>query len=207
MRKLLLLAGAAFMLSANSFGQSPVGKGSIIVDPYIGLPNWGNSMLYSSFDATLTGFSESEISNYKTVGGFMSYGGRFEYMVGDKIGVGLDGNYEVSGFRFDFESGSETYEYKYTAKKMRFMARFNYHFIQNDKFNMYLGLGIGYRNVVRTEETTQPGIEPMVYPGIVPVATRAGLGFRYYFIENLGVNAELGLGGGGIFQVGLSGKF
>ena len=41
---------------------------------------------------------------------------------------------------------------------------------------------------------------------ILPVAFRLGIGLRYYFIENLGVCVEAGIGGP-LVQAGLSEKF
>ena len=205
--------GAALTISTSSFAQSPVGEGNFIIDPYAGIPNWANSILYSNYDGT-----NSSVSNYKVVGGMLSYGGRLEYMIADNFGVGADVNYEVSGFEYDYvdstyNAGSGTYSTatyhdKYAAKKLRIMARLNYHFVQNDRVDAYTGFAGGYRNVNRSWESSNPNsVDDETNTTLIPVAIRLAIGTRVYFTENIGAHVELGLGGGAIFQFGLSAKF
>ena len=41
----------------------------------------------------------------------------------------------------------------------------------------------------------------------IPVAGRIGLGMRYFFTDNIGINLGVGFGQGGILNGGLSFKF
>ncbi|NBO62018.1 MAG: hypothetical protein EBU82_13845, partial [Flavobacteriia bacterium] len=95
MKKVLLSLGFA-ALSNFTFAQ--LGQGSITIDPYIGVPNWANSLLYNQYDG-----DDMNVQDYQVVGSMLSYGGRFEYMMSDKVGVGADINYEVSGFSYKFD--------------------------------------------------------------------------------------------------------
>ena len=158
MKKLLLIAGFSIgLVSVNA----QIIQGNVMIDPYIGVPNWANSLLYSQYDG-----SNTQVSNYRTIGSALSYGGRIEYMIADKVGIGADINYEVSGFSFDYvdyqydASGDYIYdingnaltaEYKdeYTAKKLRAMFRLNYHFFQSDKVDVYTGFAAGYKSAKR----------------------------------------------------------
>ena len=218
MKKLLLIAGFSIgLVSMNA----QIMQGNFIIDPYIGIPNWANSLLYGQYDG-----SSSTVSNYKTIGSALSYGGRIEYMIADKVGVGADVNYEVSGFSFDYTdyqydaSGAviyvngdpqfRSYTDKYTAKKLRAMFRLNYHFFQSDKVDVYTGFAAGYKSAKR-EYTTEPS-NPMstnesADKALVPISTRLAIGTKIYFTQNIGAHVELGVFGGGLIQFGLSAKF
>ena len=219
MKKLLLIAGFSIgLVSVNA----QIMQGNVMIDPYIGVPNWANSLLYSQYDG-----SNTQVSNYKTIGSALSYGGRIEYMIADKVGIGADINYEVSGFSFDYTvyqydaSGNYIYDMngnaltvdytdKYTAKKLRAMFRLNYHFFQSDKVDVYTGFAAGYKSAKR-EYTTEPS-NPMstnesADKALVPISTRLAIGTKIYFTQNIGAHVELGVFGGGLIQFGLSAKF
>ena len=218
MKKLLLIAVFSIGLVAMN---AQIMRGNFIIDPYIGVPNWANSLFYGQYDGT-----NMDVSNYKTVGGALSYGGRFEYMIADKVGIGADVNYEVSGFSYDYTdyqydaSGAviyvngdpqfRSYTDKYTAKKLRAMFRLNYHFFQSDKVDVYTGFAAGYKSAKR-EYTTEPS-NPMstnesVDKALIPISTRLAIGTKIYFTQNIGAHVELGVFGGGLIQFGLSAKF
>ena len=218
MKKLLLIAGFSIgLVSVNA----QIMQGNVMIDPYIGVPNWANSLLYGQYDGSYN------VNNYKTIGSALSYGGRLEYMIADKVGIGADINYEVSGFSFDYTddqydaSGAivydmngnavqTTYTDKYTAKKLRAMFRLNYHFFQSDKVDVYTGFAAGYKSVNR-ELTTTPS-NPMstianYNNALIPVTGRLAIGTKIYFTQNIGAHVELGVFGGGLIQFGLSAKF
>jgi len=48
-------------------------QGSFSVDPYIGVPNWANSLFYNQYDG-----NEQNIKDYTEVGGKLTYGRRIE---------------------------------------------------------------------------------------------------------------------------------
>lgn len=213
MKKIFTLIGAAILSTSSLNAQIPVEEGNMIIDVYAGIPNWANSMIYNQYDGNNT-----SVSNYKVNGGMLSYGGRFEYMLADNMGIGADVNYEVSGFNYDYISSiyNETtflyedrnYNLDYRAKKLRAMVRLNYHFVQNDRVDAYAGFGGGYKNVNRTYETSDPNYDDSDLMGaLIPVAFRLAIGTRIYFTDNIGAMIELGAGGGALLQFGLSAKF
>ncbi len=142
-------------------------------------------------------------------------GGRFEYLVTDKIGVGLDGNYTntyVSWKETDYISGSSTttalYSYKVSVPRYRIMPRFNFHFIkESEKFDGYFAVAAGYGGWSAKFETDDPNYQFASIKSLVPIAFRTAVGMRFFFIDNLGAKLEFGLGGGPLIAVGLSGKF
>jgi hypothetical protein len=212
MKKILTIIAAA-LLSSTLNAQTPVTMGDFIIDGYVGIPNWANSIIYNQYDGTST-----SVHNYKVNGGMLSYGGRFEYMVADKMGVGADINYEVSGFNYDYDTSVynptttnydiKTYNVDYKAKKLRAMVRLNYHFVQNDRVDAYAGFAGGYKYVNRIVTATDPNYNDASLKGaLVPVSLRIAIGTRVYFTDNIGGMVELGLGGGALLQFGISAKF
>lgn len=214
MKRLLTLVGAICFGSALN-AQTPVEQGNFIIDGYAGIPNWANAILYNNVEPDE---NQSNVQDYKVNGSMLSYGGRFEYMVADNMGVGADINYEVSGFNYDYDavtgydgSGNpiySTYNIDYRAKKLRIMARLNYHFVQNDRVDVYSGFAGGYKSVNRVTETTDPNYNDSELNGaLIPVSFRLAIGTRVYFTDNIGAMVELGAFGGALFQFGLSAKF
>ena len=197
-------------------------QGNISFDPYIGVPNWANSLIYNQYDG-----NQTNIQDYKVVGSMLSYGGRIEYMASDKVGIGADVNYEVSGYSykfddyvFDIDGNYVTdangdylitqYQTQYTAKKLRAMFRLNYHFVQEEKLDMYAGFAGGYKSVNRASETnptTSSYTDANLDGALVPVTLRIAIGAKMYFTQNIGAHVELGAFGGGLLQAGLSFKF
>jgi hypothetical protein len=201
--------------------DNPNGKGSIMIDLYIGFPNWGNPFWSKNFP------TDPYFINYKFVGGFHSLGGRVEYMISENLGVGADVNYEVSGNSFSFiapahdENGAqlfepngdwvmETYTKIVKVKNLRAMFRLNYHYVLSDKMNLYLGLAAGYKNINRSIELTPFSPSYIGYfsqPLPIPFTGRIAVGIKGYFTKNIGAHLELGAFGGGLIQTGLSVTF
>jgi opacity protein-like surface antigen len=185
-------------LQGTAFAQ--VEKGNILIDTYYGGPNLWKSVLE-------TFFVDNGSSNVQ-VGGIGPVGGRFEFMMADKVGIGADYNYTSVGISWsDADSSSSTiYNYDIKSKRNRFMARINIHFATQGAFDAYFGLGAGYNSVKYEFTSNRPGWDESI-PGLNPLAFRIALGARYYFIPNLGANMELGLFGGAIVHGGISLKF
>ncbi len=205
MKKKILLLGIILASSVSLFAQTEVAKGDIIIDPYVGVMQ--SNMLRSEPNDV------NEISNWKLNGGQLAYGGRFEYMLADKFGLGIDFNYVKSGSKYDYigtdgQGNPAAYTWDYTAKKIRAMVRMNYHFVQNETVDAYMGGGLGYKHTTRawtiSDPNDQSGLEQE--KALIPMAFRLAVGTRFYFTQNIGAMIELGLGGGTPLQFGLSVK-
>jgi len=199
-------------------------RGDILVDPYVGIPNYPNLGVSKMFSINTQG-SDS----YKLVGGFFSYGFRLEYMLTDKLGLGTDFNYVKSGYTSDYigyqydEFNNQLfdtngmallmpYSEKYTAERYRAMGRLNYYFSSNEKVNFYGGLGIGYYGVNRSFTTTPYDPSSASFINFVdevlfPISFRLAIGAKFYFTPNFGGHVEFGSFGGGTIQFGVSAKF
>ena len=219
MKKIYVLI---FAVIGGVSAKAQMGQGNISIDPYIGVPNWANSLIYDQYDG-----NQANTQDYKVVGSMLSYGGRIEYMASDKVGIGADVNYEVSGYSYKFDdyvydaNGNmltdangdyliTQYQTTYSAKKLRAMFRLNYHFVQEEKLDMYAGFAGGYKSVNRgseTNPTTSSFTDANLNGALVPVTLRVAIGAKMYFTQNIGAHVELGAFGGGLLQAGLSVKF
>ena len=212
MRKLTLaVIMGAFMMSANTASAQTMSEGNVAIDLYYGFPN-----LYTS--ALRTAYANSGSEENIKVGGIGPLGLRVEYMLADKVGLGADFGFNNSSVTYDYETtvlnpATSTYDpITYTdevkSTKIGFMVVFNYHFIDNDNLDFFGTVGAGYKNRTLSFNSTDPNFtEESVSLTTIPVSARVGLGMRYFFTDNIGINLGVGFGQGGIANGGLSVKF
>ena len=84
------------------------------------------------------------------------------------------------------------------------MPRFDFHFSGSDVFDAYFGVGAGYRDRTYYTKTLDPSYEDYNVNGVLPSALRLAVGGTYFLSDNIGLNMEFGLGGGGLIRTGLS---
>lgn len=108
----------------------------------------------------------------------------FEHGITDKIGVGALVGYTGAKTTIPF-FGDVKYKYIIVG------ARGSYHFLTEDKYDVYGGVMLGYNiaSVSFENEPTFPGLEPQAASG---VAFGGFVGGRYNFSEKLAVFGELG---------------
>lgn len=203
MRKFFTFLGLVSfsILGLNTNASAQVEKGNFIIDPYYGFPNFGKSLVSS------TGVDNGVVT------GIGPAGIRLEYMVADKFGLGVDFIYNSTNIEGTVDSLNsdgtvyDTYDLKVYAQRYRVHFRANYHFVQNDNVDAYLGVGAG-TNIRRIGYTTDyPNYDGDNATGaLIPFSMRLALGTRYYFTDNIGLNAEIGIGGP-VVSAGLSFKF
>lgn len=205
-----LLTISALMFGTSSASAQAVEQGNVIVDLYYGFPNLYTAVFKSTY---ANSGQETDLK----IGGLGPLGLRAEYMVADKIGVGLDVGFNNSFVKYS-ENTTEynsttgnydpvTYEYNFTTTKIGAIVTFNYHFLDNDKVDAYAVFGAGYGNRNFKFESTDPNYNTETIGGLIPVASKIGVGMRYFFTDNIGMNLALGFGQGGIVNGGLSFKF
>lgn len=219
------------LLLTDSFGQS-YKKNDLLLEPYVGFPNWSNSntsvSLFSNRVNLPTVFSEL---NYNDYGPF---GLKSEYFITPIKSLGIDfflKGYELSGsYLSDSVLNTQTQIYdkkythfKYTVNRVRIQLRYNYHFIKkNPKFDSYVGFGAGYNGnfsfLTTKDEGQTSSIDDKIKNGansgklnsfnssLIPISMRVCYGFHYNFTENFGLNTEFGIGGS-TFLLGISLKY
>lgn len=210
MKRILTVFSALVVILAagNKVNAQAATQGNVIIDPYYGFPNFGK-FYAKNFAENFSGI---------TVGGYGPAGVRVEYMLADKFGIGVDAIFngfdykgtvtDTIGYDGMGNAITDTYEGKVAMRRVRVQARFNYHFdVATPDLDLYMGLGAGLNS--RTIKYWEDGVEQTDYQvsGVfLPVSFRFAAGMRYYFTQNIGLNAELGIGGP-VMSAGLSFKF
>lgn len=208
MKHLLLVAGS-LLFTLSGYAQSTeaqpqpggqaedqatncIEKGNIIFDVYYGPAGPG-----------LAARVLAENDNGKT-----SYMGplgiRAQYMLSNAFGIGFDGHYATRGATWtSYDLSGDPYDASYKVVRIRAMARFSWEFLRTERFNMNWANSIGYKSLVRTWDDPFSTEEN---PGWNPIAFRTALGFRLFFTDNIGLNADIGFFGGAFVHGGLSVK-
>lgn len=208
MKKVLFkgMLALGFVMSMGAANAQAVSKGNLIIDPYYGAPNFGKRIISS-----LQVDGQNVVMN--GVKGIGPAGLRVEYMLADKFGIGADIIYNAASIDLTYDSlntdGSlyKRYTGTGTMNRLRVQARFNYHFVSTDELDAYIGVGAGSNTRFWTAKSNDPeyNFNRTGTATLLPVSMRLAVGMRYYFIPNLGINAEIGIGGP-LVSAGLSFK-
>ncbi|MBL4577297.1 MAG: outer membrane beta-barrel protein [Flavobacteriales bacterium] len=177
-----------------------VERGTVIIDPYYGFPLSGKAILdliFSPIDVSISGVGPT--------------GGRVEYMLADRFGIGVDYIYkQIQGEWSGVDSLSgNTYNYTGTVTRTRIHLRFNFHLLTStEELDLYVGIGSGTNNRKITLASKDDPRTKLTWNNVtlLPFSARAAFGMRYYFTNNIGINAEIGIGGP-LVLVGASIKF
>jgi hypothetical protein len=193
---LLVVVSVAFFVSDlsaqnNKISLPPdmsVNQYDIIAEAYYGYP-YLMGILYKQILADTFGLRK--ITNMNHIGF------KAEYMRWESLGLGVEYTYALLSMRYQGSNGKY-----YTAGigKKRILAKVSYHHSVDEHFDFYYTAGIGY--TITNFSTDEPGIKAEKI-NVNPVASRVGIGLRYFFNETFGLNAEAGLGGP-LIQIGIS---
>ena len=207
MKKITLgMAFLSLFLCLNAQAQV-YEKGNWLFDVYYGAPN-----LYT---ATFKGFYNDPAAGYinPTATSLGPMGIKGEYLLSSKIGIGLhvnDALSKVTGTYQAYDYSTSSYQnYTFTAKSnvIRIMPTINIHLGNSSWFDPYFSFGLGYNHRSTSLSTTDPsGSQNVTIKTLVPVATRAEFGMRFFFTKHLGANVFVGLPGGALVGAGLSVK-
>lgn len=99
--------------------------------------------------------------------------------------------------------------YKLGLPRLRILGKVNAHVLPNsEKSDLYFSLGLGYNglNPKLSKDDNEFGFSEKIPNLSLPIAFRLSAGYTYYFINNLGVTGEIGVGAP-IFSIGISGRF
>ena len=183
----ILFVGVLFFNTQPVKSQA-IEEGNVLIDAYYGFPNLLTAALKTSYA------NGTQVAGLK-VGGMGPLGGRFEYMLDEKIGLGLEVNYANSYVDWNEDSLNVTYNYRVSAPRYRIMPRFNFHFSNNESLDAYFAVGAGFKSTKYKFESNNPTYNPGSVTGIIPFTFRAAIGMRYFITDNFGLGGEFGLGG------------
>lgn len=203
-KKITILLSVLAMTIGYNVSAQAVSEGNIIIDPYYGYPNFGKTFA--------NGIAPSDLDGAK-ITGIGPAGLRAEYMIADNFGIGVDFIYNSTNLVGTIDSLNNdgtvhsTYDGKLFTQRYRVHLRMNYHFVQTDALDAYVGFGLGTNTRRIGFNTEYPNYDGFSATGaLIPISGRLALGMRYYFTENIGANVELGIGGP-VMSGGLSLKF
>jgi opacity protein-like surface antigen len=193
MKKLTLaiLAGTMALMPTMTKAQA-FEQGKSQVSLGYGFVN-GTQTLLSAYDEDL--YPDMENSALGPI--FLKY----EFGVSEHVGFGLNIAYANAEITYNdaFVDGEQSIKWWGTS----FNARVNRHFGSNDKFDPYIGLGIGYKIA---KWTFSDDDESGDIGALIPLGFEGTFGSRYMFTPNIGAFAEVGIAKG-IMQLGLNAKF
>jgi opacity protein-like surface antigen len=146
-------------------------------------------------------------ADYK-VKGVGPVGLMYEYMLSDVVGLGAEVGYasttvswEDSYYNYSTKK-DETYSYEWKFSTIRAMARANFHFLKIPSFDMYGLVSVGYRKTAYTFTSSDANYVAYNFNSPIPFGFKPGLGMRYFFTDNIGINLEIAAGtpvlGGGL---------
>jgi hypothetical protein len=161
-KKLLLLLFAAALLPCSSVGQS-ADKGNIQVELGGGL---GAYFYYSNID-----FGKG-IGAVSTVGKF-----KIDYTVQNQFSLALQGRLDKY-----IVQGDSTTSFVDAGSGAIFFTG-NYHLVNKEKFNFYVGAGVGIGGIGYSETDTAGNVGTFAAGGIPFIVD---VGIRKYFKEHLG---------------------
>ncbi len=184
-------------------------KGHFVIEGYYGFPNFGliNAQLIR---LAVKPIIEENVPNLSesvgvTLSGFGPAGGRMEYMVRNRIGLGVDFIYNSTSANFAIDSfnidstyfGQVGVGYKMTRIRVHF--RFNYHFCNTKRWDIYCGAGVGYNTRSHRFSASLSLLQDWnfakAFSFSYPYSARTSIGFRFYPVRMIGIGMELGLGG------------
>lgn len=136
------------------------------------------------------------------------YGLSFERLIFNKIGLGVEINRGTASVNFKSPdiTGNVLYNYKYLFTTVRAMVKVNYHLFESEDFDVYIFGAAGYKFSDYKLYTNDAAEYNRSISKTSPFALKAGVGGRYFFTNNFGLNLEASVGSPYI-SAGLSYKF
>ena len=201
---LLLISTAKAHLAEKNTGVIQVGYGYPSVMTILG------QMLKFGFTMGTDPETSTSSFSYKGVGPFH---GRFEYMLGGRVGLGLSTNFEKGTFTLeqtytDFDDNFVSSKSSFDYNSINAMARINFHFLKrNEKIDIYYGLGVGYAHTrakfkAEFDGATLDTLDQKVVDEfndylndafkMIPVAIESVFGMKWAFTPTAGMYLEAG---------------
>ncbi|MFT7344793.1 MAG: hypothetical protein ACI9XP_001382 [Lentimonas sp.] len=197
----MLSAMLAFSFSSFSQTNSP---GQFVVETFFGGPN-----TVKAFAVLTTSVYDLLPDAKNTTTGFGPIGGRFEYLITEKIGLGFETAFtkaeSITTYSSSDMNGDPTTEsVMYSQTKIGFMPAIFVHFVDNDQWDVFFEGGMGYKINNRTFDFSESTIATEEIKSVIPISARVAIGARYYITPNFAVNAQFGVGNSGVLQGGLT---
>jgi hypothetical protein len=192
--------------SKNKESALAVKKGNVIIDGFYGFPNLFKSLFKAVYNQSNK--SGNSVDAYSIIG-FGPVGGNVQYMLEDKIGLLLEGNYLDFGVNWSDKVNTIPYNYGFKIKLIRAMVGGEYHFGANENLDAFAGAKIGLNIASGKFTTNDPDFLAAnyafgSYKSGIGFSSRLYAGIRYFPVKPIGLFLEGGIFGGGIIRGGVS---
>lgn len=220
--KQFILSLSILVLSASSLKAQIASKGSSFLSLGYGFPS-ATQLLGSRTPYLPTAQGTQATGDFK-FRGFGPIHVRYEYMLGNRVGLGLSINAEFGHFNLnstflDANNALKTSNNKFQFNSFNTLGRFNFHFLKNSKYlDLYWSSGIGFGkskcswienpDINASDPIEQKGIKEFedyvngAFPGL---DMEHVLGLRWAMSPNAGLYIEAGKSKS-IIQIGIFGK-
>jgi hypothetical protein len=170
------------------------------------------------FNGGSTGYNNGNLTHWS----YPAYILNGDLGITDRLSLGAALSWQTIGINFNkipypysysyYQTGSPPQTWVDTYDRYNVSGRALYHFIREKELDMYLGVRIGYTWWDRKTTNNDPSYNYSLYDEyskifIMPLSIQSVLGFRYYFSDYVGLNAELGIGAPYALMLGLNLKF
>ena len=119
---------------------------------------------------------------------------KFEYMLSDRFGAGIVVNQVSSSASWTSDSLGGPYNYEASYNSIAFNIRFNWHYFNTNKVDLYAGGGVGYKkNNWSFGGNDQAWIDRQSITQILPLGLEFTAGVRYFFTDFIGAYVEVGV--------------
>ncbi|MEO0311240.1 MAG: hypothetical protein RIQ89_897 [Bacteroidota bacterium] len=201
MKKLVAIIVCCSFFFTLDAAAAVIKEGDIMFTAQYGFPNLWGTLIKNNY-------SDDDFNIDLQVKSIGPIGGQFEFMVTDKIGLGLKVNYSNTNVVYKNDvtnsNGQITrYNYELDFPRIRFMPRFGFHFGNSEKFDAYFGVAGGPAQGKLKFISNDPNYTGNTSINLLPVAFRLDVGGNYFINEVVGINFELGIGGGPLMNAGV----
>lgn len=184
---------STFLAPPPGSGGKAFEKQNIVFSAGYGFGNFGTTFLKMLF----------ENGSNVDIGSVGPIHGKAEFGLSDGFGFGVSFNYIQVNASW---TGDSAYWYKVTYSNYSILARMNFHFSGDEKFDPYFGIGVGWKQGTWKFDTNEPGWDAESIVGTLnPFGLEITGGFRYYMTDWFGLYLEAGLAKS-LLQVGIAVK-
>lgn len=188
-----------------------VPTGKIFITPFIGFPNLLTTVVENAYELSNHPIEQLHVKSIGPIGIGASY------LITDRLALGGEVSYASTSIEWkekgtaaenDSTKFSIPYRFELKAPRLRILVKLNYHLAMFKHNDLYLGFGMGYNYTRIRLDTDAPYVKDFDFLSFcfLPISARINLGYSYYFTKNIGLNAEVGLGGP-LVAVGITGRF
>ncbi|MDB4533512.1 hypothetical protein N9242_01475 [Vicingaceae bacterium] len=188
---IVLIIGGVFVLNNNLQAQA-FQKGNFNLDIGLGFGVFGTKQTATtklSFDAFGTPFSQTSVNDTSDGAASFIVPIGFEYGVSNKIGLGL----EFSNSNYAIDENDR--EFVSSVKGLDFGIKVNYHLLNSEKNDLFIGIGFGFSKVNWTFKSDATNLFGLTTAAGSGRCFSIGVTDRIFFSDHFGIMFNLGYRG------------